>query len=123
MGIFFIVSSLLTIGLSDCLLRQLQAQVQWKPLITPQEQSSPVIWKTNTSESEKDSESYEQWEVITELEGKNQEPLGVVWEVLETEEETSVSPIQKSSNSVVTPPSSFEEAKAFLRVIPLKPSD
>ena len=114
-----LVHSLLTIGLSEFQLRQAQAQAVWKPVEIPRSLPSPPIWNRTVSDSEEPDESPASWEVVPEPGDHNQYPSKVIWKVLESQDEASLSP----SNSVITLPSSFEEAEALLNIIPLKPSD
>lgn len=119
----FFLSSLLTVGLGNFQFRQSRAQVIWKPIDTPKAKTSPVIWETNISGSAKQRQAPTKWEIVPEAKFRNQSPSGVVWEVLETEDDALILPSQTPSNSVVIPPSSLEEAEALLGIIPLKPSD
>ena len=119
----FLASSLLALGLTEFQFRQAQTQVIWRSINTPTAQPSPVNWKTNISDSERLDETPTKWEVISEAEDQNQHPSKVVWEVLQNEDEAFIPPSQTHSNSVVTPPSSLEEAETLLGTIPLKPSD
>ena len=119
----FVISSLLTIGLSEFQFRQARAQVTWKHIETPKAQPSPVIWETTISDSEKPDETSVKWKAVSESEDQNQLPSMVVWEALEPEDEALIPPSQTASSSMFTPPSSLEEAEALLDVIPLKPSD
>ena len=64
-----------------------------------------------------------QWEVVPRLKEENEDPPRLTWEELTIDEEASTLPSQNEPNSLITPPSNFEEAEAVLRVIPLKPSD
>ena len=120
-----LVSSLLTIGLGEFKVRQAhaQAQVIWKPTDTPTAQPSPVIWETTISGSEKPDEAPVQWEIVPKNKGQNQLPSRVVWEVLETKDETFIPPSQKKSNSNLISPRNLEEAEALYDIIPLQSSD
>ena len=115
----FFLSSLLTVVLAEFQFRQARAQVIWKPTETPKAQPSTVIWETKISDSEKPKQSPTKWEVVPEAENQNQPPSMVVWEKLETEDEAYIPPSQTASKSVVTPPSSLEEAESLLDIIPL----
>ena len=119
----FLVSSLLAIGLDEFQFHQAKTQVIWKPIDTPALQPSPVKWKTTTFDSEKPDEPPAKWEVVSEAEGQDQNPSEVIWEVLQKEDEAFIPRSQTESNSVVTTPSSLEEAETLLDLIPLRPSD
>ena len=118
-----IVSSLLTIGLSEFLLQQVKADINWNSTNSHKAQSTTLIWETTTSDSEKLDEPPTQWQVIPERKDQNQPPSGVVWEVLETEDKALPPPLSQTPATLITPPSSLEEAEALLSIIPLKPSD
>ena len=101
----FLVSSLLTVGINEYLFRQAQAQAIWRTTETPKAQSSPLIWRTSSSNSEKPEKLSTKWEVIPEPEHQNQTPLGVVWEILKNEDEVLPTPqkrkqIQSSSRQL-----------------------
>ena len=115
--------SLLSLGLGEFQSRKAKTQVIWKAIDTPTTQSSPMNWETTISDSEKPDEHPAKWETVYEAEGQNQHPSKVVWEVLQSENETFIPPPQTKSNSVVTPPTNLEEAETLLGNIPLKPSD
>ena len=119
----FLVSTLLTVGFGDSLLRQTQAEVTWKPTSTPKVQPPSVFWETIISDSEKSDEPSVEWEVVPEPEVQNQPPAGVDWEMLKSADEELTPPSQATSNSVVTPPSNLKEAEALLDTIPLQTSD
>ena len=119
----FLISSLLAIGLSEFQSRKAQSQVFWKPIDTPKKKPSPVIWETIISDSEKLDKPTVKWEAVSETEDPNQPPAGVVWEELEAEDKALIPQSQTGPNSIVTPPTNFEEAEALLGIIPLKPSD
>ena len=118
-----IVGSLLTVWLTEFFLRQTEAQVRLRAPNTPQSKSSTLIWQTGFSESGKSNDALVQWEVVPRLKEENEDPSRLAWEELKIDEEASTLPSQNEPNSLITPPSNFEEAEAVLRVIPLKPSD
>ena len=70
----FVISFLLTIGLSEFQFRQARAQVTWKHIETPKAQPSPVIWETTISDSEKPDETTVKWKAVSESEDQNQLP-------------------------------------------------
>ena len=119
----FFLCSLLTVGLGNFQFRQARAQVIWKPIDTPEINLSPVIWKTPVSDSAKQRQAPTKWEVVPEPENKNNPSSMVFWEVLQNEDDALIPRSQKASQSVVTPPSSLEEAESLFGTIPLKPSD
>ena len=119
----FLVSSLLTVGLSDFRLRQAEAEVIWKPIDTPKAQPSPVIWGNTIPASLKQRQPPIRWEVIPEPRDQNQPPSIVVWEELETEDDELIQPTEKESNSKLIPPRNLEEAEALQDIIPLSSRD
>ena len=119
----FFLSILLTVGLGDFQFRQAHSQDIWKPIDSPKAQSTPLIWETTGSDSAKQRQAPMKWEVVPEPEDKNQPSSMVVWEELGSENDGFIHPSQTASKSVVTPPSSLEEAESLLGSIPLKPSD
>ena len=102
----FLVSSLLTLGLSKFQLRQAEAEVIWKPIDTPKAKPSPVTW-----------------EIVPEPEEQNEPSSKVIWEVLQNKDGSFIPRSKTGSKSVVTPPSSLKEAESLLGIIPLEPSD
>ena len=118
-----LIHSLLTVGLSEFQVSQVQAQVIWKPIETFRSKPSPVIWNKIFSDSENPEDSPAKWEIIPEPGDQSQYPSKIIWQVLETVDEALFPPSQPPSNSLVTPPSSLEEAEALLSIIPLKPAD
>ena len=116
----FLFSYLLTVGLNQFQIRQAHAQVIWEPIETPKDQNSSVIWK---NDAEKPDKAPAQWNFVPAREDPNQSSSGVIWKVLEAEDEELNHPSQQSSNSEFTAPSSLEEAEALLGMIPLQQSD
>ena len=117
-----LISSLLTLGISDFLLRQTQADVVWETVDSLKEESSPVIWESiNNSDELKKSQL--KWNLIHKPGNQNQSPSMRIWEVLDTEEEKSIPTPQPESNSKFFPPSNLVEAEALLDTIPLQSSD
>ena len=119
----FLVSSLLTVGLSEFQFRQAKAQVDWKSINTPTTQTSPVLWETTITDSVKQDDPPTKWEVLSEPEEQNQQPSKVIWEVLEYEDDALIPPSEKKSNPSFVPPDNLEEAEALLDTIPLQSSD
>ena len=117
-----LVSSLLTVGITEFLLHQARAQVVWTSVDTPKLEPSPIIWETN-SDSEKDINSQVSWEVLPESNENDKSSSTVVWEVIEAEDETEINTSEKASGSAVTPPSNLKEAEALFNNIPLQSSD
>ena len=119
----FLFTSLLTLGLSEFQFRQAKAQATWKNIDTSKTHASPMIWKTTVSNSEKPDQPPAKWEVVPETKGKNHIPSIVIWEAMETEEETLIPPSENKSNSKFIPPGDLKEAEALLDIIPLQSSD
>ena len=119
----FFVGFLLLVGLSELQFRQAKAQVIWKPIDTPKPQTSPVIWETNVSDAEKADEPLEKWEIVPKSMEQSQYPSIMVWEVLETEDEEFIKPLENESNSKFIRPNNLEEAESLLNIIPLQSSD
>ena len=118
----FIASFLLTNGLSDLQIRQVQAQGLWKPNVSPKTKPYPVIWET-ISKPNDDNTSHIGWEVVPDPEEKDQPSSIVIWDVLKPDDKTIITPSEKKSNSSFIPPSNLEEAEALFNTIPLQPSD
>ena len=118
----FVVSSLLTIGLSEFLLLKVKADINWKSTNSFKVETSPSTWEATTSDSKKPDELPPQWKVVPEFRDQNQPQPGVIWEVLETEDKVLI-PSSQTPAAVLTPPSNLKEAEALHSIIPLKPSD
>ena len=110
-----LVCSLLSVGLSEFQIRH--AQAQWKPIVAPKKELSPVVWE-NKTEPEKHYKSQEDWELVPKDEDQNQPSAKIIWEVLESNEMKLVPPLKTKSNPIFTVPANFEEAEALLDNIP-----
>ena len=119
----FLVSSLLTVGPSELQIPSVKAQANWYFIDTPKAQSTPEIWETSISDSEKLGDPQEKWEVVPKPEDQNQSQSGVIWEVLENEDKELIPPSENQSNSRFIPPENLDEAEALLDTIPLQSSD
>ena len=72
----FLVSSLLTLGLSEFQLCQAETEVNWKPIDIPKAQPFPVIWDTTNSDSVKRGQPPTKWEAVPEAKDQNQPSSG-----------------------------------------------
>ena len=119
----FLVSSLLTFGLSDFESQRARSEVVWKPIDIPKAQPTPLIWQTPVSDSAEHGQAPTKWEVDPETEDQNQPSSRVVWEVLENEDEALVPSTVDESNSRFIPPVNSDEVEALFDTIPLQSSD
>ena len=92
-----LVSSILTVWISEfhCRQAQAQAQVIWGPDIAPKVKSMPVIWE-NIFKPSKDDRTKTNWKIINEQEDDQQPSSTVIWEVLNPDE-LMVIPHQKKN--------------------------
>ena len=118
-----LVSSLLTVGLSEFLLRKSQAQVIWKPVDSSKTQHSSEIWERTIPNTETPEESPAKWEIVPEPKGKGQRSSIVIWEELEAKDKNKILPLEVSPSSKFTPPTNLEEAEELLNIIPFQSND
>ena len=115
-------SSLLTIGLAYTFHDQTQAQVTWESIDSSKILHKPVIWET-ISESNKDDASETNWEADIELDRRVEDSTKILWELIDSNDDSATPVSQNSPNSDISRPSTLEEAEALLKNIPLQPSD
>ena len=115
-------SSLLAVEFSGFKSLQAQGQVIWKPIDTPEARPYLLDWK-KTSNSEKSETSNPTWEVLPENQNGDQGSPKVIWELIEPEDETALPPLEASSGSKISPPTSLKEAEGLLNTIPLQSND
>ncbi len=119
----YLVSSLLTFGLSELQFQHARSEVVWEPIDIPKAKPSPVIRQNSVSVSAEKRQAPTKWEVAPEPEDKDQHSSMVVWEVLENEDDALIPLSGKESHSKLIPPENFDEAEALFDTIPLQSSD
>ena len=116
------MSSILAGIANEFLFHQSQAQVVWKSNANSNENSSPVYWEP-VNESGVQNPPDVIWEIIPENREQNNQETKVLWKLVDTNNEITTPSLEIKSNLEKIKPSSFEEAEALLKTIPLQSTD